>query len=234
VAKPCRQRLSQRLFNHLIDHLGHCRFVPLAASLYKHMNNDNRRNYFPPKRKTYSAVEKATPGANRLLSGVVTDMLVLAKPSSPRVVLVDDENCILDIIELVIRHKFKNVTVQKFLDSHEAWQELQREDPDLLITRDKMPGLTGEEIVQDLVHRRVSYPIIVGGGWPPTEDWVREYTVWNPNIAYLCYPFTAQQFYERLFAAGFCPVLKPTRMCRKISIRMPIPLRPCRSNYSRI
>jgi response regulator RpfG family c-di-GMP phosphodiesterase len=164
---------------------------------------------------------------------LTADLLVLAKPTAPRIVLVDDTDWILDVIEMVIRHKFKNVTVQKFLDSNEAWQELQWKEPDLLITRDKMPGLTGEEIVQGLVHRRVSYPIIVGGGWPPTEDWVREYTVWNPNITYLCYPFTPAQLYEKLSAAGFCPAPKPARMCRKISIRVPTPLRICRHRNPR-
>ena len=64
--------------------------------------------------------------------------------------------------------------------------------------RDRMPWLAGEEIVRRLVDRKVTYPIIVGGGWPPTEEWVREYTAKYPNITYLRYPFTVEQLYERL------------------------------------
>lgn len=116
----------------------------------------------------------------------------------PRIVVVDDEDWLLEMLESSIRNKFKNVTIQTFQDSNEAWQELLRKDPDLLITRDKMPGLTGEDMVRRLVDKKVTYPIIVGGGWPPTEEWVRKLADKKSNLTFLLYPFTMEQLYEKL------------------------------------
>jgi FixJ family two-component response regulator len=93
-----------------------------------------------------------------------------------RIVNVDDEEIVLDIVKAMIRAKF-DVTIQSFQDSNEAWQELLRADPVLLITDNIMPGPTGEDLVRWLVQRQVQYPIVVTSGWPPTEQWVRNYTV---------------------------------------------------------
>ena len=122
----------------------------------------------------------------------------MVKQCPHRIVVIDDEEGVLQTFEIFIRDWFKDVTLLLFSNSSEAWQELLRADPDLLIARDKMPGLTGEDIVRRLADRRVTYPIIVGGGWPPTEEWVRKFTDKNSNITFLRYPFTVEQLYERL------------------------------------
>jgi DNA-binding NtrC family response regulator len=155
-------------------------------------------------RRPTNSVEKTESGMNRILSGMVADTVALTKREPPRksrpprIVVVDDADGCLKMFKILIRDWFKDVTLLLFSNSSEAWQELLRTDPDLLLTRDRMPWLAGEEIVRRLVDKKVTYPIIVGGGWPPTEEWVREYTAKYPNITYLRYPFTVEQLYERL------------------------------------
>ena len=138
-------------------------------------------------------------GKSRIFSASVRETLALEKKVSPvRIVHVDDENFLLKMVEVVIRTKFNNVAIQSFHDSNEAWQELSQTDPDILITDDKMPGLTGEGLVRRLVERKAQYPIIVTSGWPPTEDWVRRCGDMNLNISLLRCPFTFEQLYKQL------------------------------------
>jgi len=155
-------------------------------------------------------LEKAEPGPKRVLSGMVTDTLALVRSRPLKIILVDDEELLLELIELAIRAKFKNVIVQKFQDSRKALQELQREKPDLLMTDDKMPGLTGEDIVRHLVDRNATYPIIVGGGWPSTEEWVRKIKDKKSNISFLLYPCTTEQLYAEI--AKHLAVAQPREM----------------------
>ncbi len=117
---------------------------------------------------------------------------------SRTVMLVDDESFILEALEFALRAKFGNITIRKFQDSEEAWRELSQSDPALLIVRDRMAGMTGREIVGRLVERKATFPIIVGGGWPATEEWVRECANENPNVVFLPYPFSPEQLYLTL------------------------------------
>jgi hypothetical protein len=58
------------------------------------LNNGENRNKFPLVRKPASAVEKAAPGAKRILSGMVADTLALTKNKKRkklRIVVLDDE-----------------------------------------------------------------------------------------------------------------------------------------------
>ena len=162
----------------------------------------NVKNGFALVRRPSSAVEKAAPGAKRILSGMIADTLVLAnKTSLVRIVIADDEGWFLEMIEMSIRAKFKNVNLQMFQDGEKAWQELSQAGPNLLITDDIMaqnPELNGQNLVRRLVERKVAYPIIVVSGWPPTEKWVERYANQNPQIAFLRKPFTQEQLYAEL------------------------------------
>jgi response regulator RpfG family c-di-GMP phosphodiesterase len=103
------------------------------------------------------------------------------------------------MFKILFRNWFKeDVTLITFLNSSEAWRELSQNDPDLLVTRDRMLGLTGEEICRRLFEQKATFPIIVTGGWPPTEKWVREYASRGLNIKFLLSPFTVEQFNKEL------------------------------------
>ncbi len=142
-----------------------------------------------------SEIEKAEPGAKRVLSGMVADTLALVKkePSQKarplRIVMVNDEEGPLRSFEHVIRHWFKDVTMLLFDNCAAALEELVQRDPDLLITDDRMPGMGGDELCQRLLAGRVTYPVILHSAWEPTEpEWVRELARRGLKISFLHVP----------------------------------------------
>jgi DNA-binding NtrC family response regulator len=82
--------------------------------------------------------------------------------------------------------------VQSFRDAEEAWQELSRIDPDLLITDDIMGELNGDEIVRRLADRKVAYPIIVIQGYPKGDQWVLDCMKRGENVTLLRAPYSCE------------------------------------------
>lgn len=119
-----------------------------------------------------------------------------------KIVAVDDEPFVLDILKRLFQHAPKDVVLKTFTKSDEAWQALMQEDPDLLITDDQMPCLKGEAICRRLLERKVTYPILVISSWPPTDEWVREYASRGLNITYLASPFRVADFRKALGPFG--------------------------------
>ena len=146
------------------------------------------------------ALEKAKPGAERLLAGMVADTLALVKKEQarktrpPRIFIVDDAEGTRGFCKLLLKNWFKEATLQEFENGDDAWKELSQTDPDLLITR--MPTI-GLFLLPLLAERMVKYPILVTSGFF-SEDEVRERADPNLNVSFLPLPFTAQQFYEEL------------------------------------
>ncbi len=99
-----------------------------------------------------------------------SDALALAKKqrrSKPRIILVNDDSNALQLMELLILNWFDGATILTFQSGEEARQELEREDPDLLITdlgRENDP-MDGWAMIPLLVEKRVKYPIIVASGY---------------------------------------------------------------------
>jgi len=153
------------------------------------------------------SLEKVEPGAKRIVSGMVADTLALAKKepshkSRPlRIVLVDNEDWLLEMLEAAIRIKFKNVTVQPFQDGSLAWQELLRADPNCLIADLRHPTLSGFDMVSRLAVKKVTYPILIYSFLmdKPSEHHLLRLAGPHLNVTCLCCPFTVEQFYEALF-----------------------------------
>lgn len=145
------------------------------------------------------ALEKGEPGVGHILSGMVADTVPQARKGPRlsqrplRIVSVDDEALRLEIVEMVVSANFKGVTVQSFRDPEEAWQELSRTDPDLLITDDIMGKLNGDELVGRLADRKVAYPIIVINGYGPERDqWVLDYAKQGVDVTVLRAPYSME------------------------------------------
>src|SRR2546422_6794494 len=159
------------------------------------------------------ALEKAEPGMRRILSGMVGDTLALAKKKPPRIVIVDDEEHALMIIATMVRTCFKDVILQTFQNRDEAWQELMRADPDLLITdmnNDNVPGRTqyfgmsGWKMLPMLAERKVKYPILVVSGSfsiSGVQIEARQYAGPHLNVTFLRKPFTPSSLQVALEAA---------------------------------
>lgn len=76
------------------------------------MNNGETKNNFPLVRRPSSAIEKAAPGAKRILSGMVADTLALAKPVFT-VLMCDDQ--ISEIVELLIKTEWNQKFTLRFI-----------------------------------------------------------------------------------------------------------------------
>ena len=141
--------------------------------------------------------------------------LIETRGRKPRIVYIDDEEWLQEMIEPVIRNYFKEVSLLKFRNRDEAWQELLRTDPDLLITdlrNDNVPvlpgskrenlGMSGFELLRLLAARRVKYPILVASGClsiSGQEGRAKKCAGPDLKVSYLTKPFTTELFYKGLF-----------------------------------
>jgi hypothetical protein len=78
------------------------------------------KNDFALVPRSPTAVEKAEPGMKRVLSGMITDALALAKkkPVRPlRIVMMDDVPNVLEIVEFMFRSFYKDATILTFTDA---------------------------------------------------------------------------------------------------------------------
>jgi CheY-like chemotaxis protein len=124
----------------------------------------------------------------------------------PRVVVVDDEPWLAEMIELLIQEAFSEVTILTFQNRDTAWQELLRADPDLLITdmnnhnvpgRPEYMGMSGWELLPRLAERAVKYPILVASGSFGMAGWegrARAAAGRSLNITFMSKPFTMAFF----------------------------------------
>jgi CheY-like chemotaxis protein len=122
------------------------------------------------------------------------------KPLS--VVLVDDEEFLLDCLEVIIRSWFNNARLLRFKNGLEAWEELSRTEPDLLITDDNMPVLNGEGLCLRLLEKKVAYPIIVQSASAPTQEWVETCASRGLNVAFLAEPYDVESLRRKFLEAG--------------------------------
>ena len=87
--------------------------------------------------------------------------------SSHRILVVDDDPYICHLsAEVLIRHGYE---VDAAADGAAAWQALNADRYDLLITDNNMPRLTGVELVEKLRSARMALPVIMATGKLPAE-----------------------------------------------------------------
>jgi CheY-like chemotaxis protein len=85
-----------------------------------------------------------------------------SKTRPVRIVVVDDEEFNLDLVETLVRGWNKEVTLLKFRNRDEAWQELLNGDPDLLITdmlNDNVRKRAGKIVKQERFILRLHFRI---------------------------------------------------------------------------
>jgi len=152
------------------------------------------------------------------MGGPFTEMKkeLIEKPCShPRILFIDDEAWLHEMMDPVIRNYFKEVYLLKFRNRDEAWHEMLRTEPDLVITdlrNDNVPllpgtrkedlGMSGFELLRLLAARRVKYPILVASGClsiSGQEGWAKQCAGPNLKVSYLTKPFTTELFYKGLF-----------------------------------
>jgi CheY-like chemotaxis protein len=140
-------------------------------------------------------------GGGRKFTEVVSTVLLAAtqprRTDPSRVVLVDDDDCFLEIVGGLIRDWLKDLTLLSFQDGETAWQELLRTDPDLLITDIAHPGINGLEMLSLLAERKVKYPILVTSG-NPLEKEVFRCAGPDLKVSFLQKSYSADEFCRQL------------------------------------
>jgi DNA-binding response OmpR family regulator len=89
-------------------------------------------------------------------------------PSSNRILVVDDEAEVRQVsAEVLMRFGYH---VDTAADGAAGWEALHAKRYDLLITDNKMPKITGVELVRKLRSARMALPVVLVSGAIPTDD----------------------------------------------------------------
>jgi DNA-binding response OmpR family regulator len=110
-----------------------------------------------------------------------------------RILVVEDDKMIRRLNCEVLTHSGYHVDTAE--DGAAAWDALQLNHYDLMITDNDMPKITGVELLQKILAANLNLPIIMATGILPEEEFTR-YPWLQPNVT-LLKPYT----FEDLLAA---------------------------------
>jgi CheY-like chemotaxis protein len=89
----------------------------------------------------------------------------------PRILVVDDEDddrqLLIDVLV------FSGYEVQAVKDGAAGWEALKTHDFDLIVTDNKMPKVSGVEMIEKLRSARMNLPVIMVTGYLPAHEFVR-------------------------------------------------------------
>ncbi len=111
-----------------------------------------------------------------------------------RIVLVDDEWHMLQLLEMYLREWFDSVELLRFQNGDKAWNELSQTPADLLITDWRHPGLDGGELVKKLADNKSSLPVLMLTA--SDSDCVREISQLGVKVFFLQKPFGVRDFWR--------------------------------------
>src|SRR3954449_7853174 len=121
-------------------------------------------------------------------------MTATATPESHRVLVVDDEPNIADVISMALR--FQGFTVESAGDGRTALDAVSSFKPDLLVLDVMLPDMEGFEVAKRLSAERVQIPIIFLTARDATEDKVRGLTMGGDD--YVTKPFSLEELVARI------------------------------------
>ena len=116
---------------------------------------------------------------------------MLGDPNPPlRILVVEDDDDIRKLnTEALLQSGY---AVDAAEDGAVAWEALQLNDYDLLITDNQMPRLSGVELLHKIHIARKKLPVILVTGAPPTEE-LKSHP-WMKVEAMLLKPYTFEEF----------------------------------------
>jgi DNA-binding response OmpR family regulator len=106
-----------------------------------------------------------------------------------RILVVEDEPNIRQLNTGVLIKSGYDVDAAE--DGAAAWEALNADSYDLMITDNKMPRLTGVELLKKLYAHRMALPVIMATGELPTEEFTRY--PWLQPAAMLLKPYTIEE-----------------------------------------
>ena len=117
-------------------------------------------------------------------------------PAAVRVLVVDDEAPIADLVATALRYEgFETTTAG---DGHAALETVESFRPDLLVLDVMLPDLDGFEVQRRLVDRGVQVPVLFLTARDATEDKVRGLTLGGDD--YVTKPFSLEELVARIRA----------------------------------
>ena len=117
----------------------------------------------------------------------LTGILIVApKPPACRILVVDDEPDRRQLsVDVLVNAQFE---VNAAVDGAHGWETLRAKHFDLVITDNKMPRMTGVELIEKLRYTRLPLPVIMATSQLPT--WEFERKPWLMPEATLQRPFS--------------------------------------------
>jgi len=113
-----------------------------------------------------------------------------------RIILVDDEKYMLQLLEMYLHEWFNEVDLLQFQNGDDAWRELAQTEPDLLITDWRHPGLDGGELLSKLAEKHMKIPVLLITAHD--TDCIREFADTGIKITFLQKPFGVEQFWRTI------------------------------------
>jgi two-component system OmpR family response regulator len=111
-----------------------------------------------------------------------------------RILVVEDDQFVRELgTELLLRSGYE---VDSAADGAAAWEALNEDYYDLMITDNKMPKVTGVELLKKLRAARMGLPVIMATGVLPTEEFMRY--PWLQPAATLLKPYTANELLAKV------------------------------------
>ncbi|MGD0812220.1 MAG: response regulator [Verrucomicrobiota bacterium] len=112
-----------------------------------------------------------------------------ARPA-PRILVVDDEPCVRKLNAQMLLDSGYHVDAVE--DGAAAWDALQVNRYDLLVTDNNMPKVSGVELIMKLHEARIAVPVILATASLPEEEFNRR--PWLRPAATLVKPYTFAEF----------------------------------------
>ena len=112
----------------------------------------------------------------------------------PRILVVDDEPNIVDVISMALR--FHEFDVESAAGGNQALEMVTKFRPHLMLLDVMMPGIDGFEVAKRLSARRAGIPILFLTARDTTEDKVRGLTLGGDD--YMTKPFSIEELLARV------------------------------------
>jgi two-component system, OmpR family, response regulator len=119
---------------------------------------------------------------------------VIEQLDSPRVLVVDDEPSIVDVISMALRHH--GFAVETAGSGKEALDLVRRRHPNVMVLDVMLPDMEGFEVARRLSAEHAEVPILFLSARDATEDKVRGLTTGGDD--YVTKPFSLEELIARL------------------------------------
>jgi two-component system OmpR family response regulator len=124
----------------------------------------------------------------------MSDVIQTPKETIARVLVVDDEPNIVDVISMALR--YNEFEVATAADGNQALEQVGEFRPDLIVLDVMMPGLDGFQVAKRLGERSLDIPILFLTARDTTEDKIRGLTIGGDD--YMTKPFSVEELIARI------------------------------------